>query len=122
MAFTFDESSKKITLPIGDTLNMPLQVTGKPFVDGDVAMFAVSNTDGEDIICKTFTIENGGCKIRLNSADTADKEAGSYTWNIRLVHTPVIVDGVVQIDDSDEVVTLWNKPPKFVLVDGGCGV
>lgn len=122
MAFTFDESSRKITLPIGDTLNMPLQVTGKPFIDGDMAMFAVSNTDGEDIICKTFTIADGGCKIRLNSADTADKEAGSYTWNIRLVHTPVIVDGVVQIDDSDEVVTLWNKPPKFVLVDGGCDV
>ena len=89
MAFVFDQASNKITLPLGDTMNLPVKVTSKLFVDGDTVMFSVSNSDGEDIVCKSFTIADGRCNIRLNSADTADKEAGTYTWNIRLVHESI---------------------------------
>lgn len=122
MAFVFDENSKKITLPLGDTMNLPVKVKSSLYGNGDTVMFSVSTTDGEDIICKNFTIVDGGCNIRLNSSDTANKEAGEYIWNIRIVHVADVVDGKVKVDDSDEVITMFNKPPKFVLVDGGCDV
>ncbi len=122
MAFLFDEGSKKITLPLGDTMNLSVKITSGLYADGDTVMFALSDSEGKDAICKAFTISDGKCTIRLNSADTADMEAGSYTWNIRLVHTAETVDGKIQIDDTDEVLTLFNKPPRFVLVDGGCDV
>ena len=122
MAFVFDTETNKITLPIGDTMTLNVRVNGEPFKDGDTVMFAVSDDDGNDVLCKSFEMAEGKCRVRLSSADTAKLETGGYTWNLRLVHTAEIVDGKVQVDDSDEVVTLWNKPPKFILIDGGCDV
>lgn len=122
MAAVYNPENNKITMPIGDTFTFNVNVSGGVFVDGDIALFAISTADGEDIICKPFTINGGKCAVRLNSADTADKEAGNYTWNIRLLHGANIENGKVEIDDTDEVMTIWNKAPKFVLVDGGCDV
>lgn len=122
MAVVYDQNSNKITMPIGDTYTFNVNVSGGLLTDGDIAMFAISNSDGEDALCKTFTINGGRCTVRLNSADTVNIEKGSYTWNIRLLHGAKVVDGKVEIDDSDEVITVWNKAPKFQLIDGGCDV
>ena len=119
MAVVFDSKTNKITMPLGDTLTFPGKVKGGEF---NYVLFAISDADGNDIICKPFPITDGEYAVRLNSADTADMEANEYTWNLRLLHGAQLVDGKVQIDDEDEVMTVWNKPPKFVLVDGGCDV
>lgn len=122
MAWTYNTTNNKIVLPIGDTLNLPVKIGGDLIVDGDTVMFAVSDADGNDVLCKTFTVTGAACVVRLNSEDTAKLAADMYTWNIRLIHTADVADGKVIIDNADEVVTIFNKSPKFELVDGGCDV
>lgn len=119
MAVVFSPNDNKITMPIGDTLTFPGSVKGEPFGDGDYVLFAVSDSDGIDIISKLFPIADGKFTVRLASADTASMEVGGYTWNLRLLHGAQVVNDKPQIDDNDEVMTVWNKPPKFILVDGG---
>ena len=122
MAWTYNTGNNKIVLPIGDTMNLPVKISGDLIVDGDTVMIAISDADGNDILCKTFTVADAACVVRLNSEDTAKLAADMYTWNIRLIHTADVADGEVIIDNTDEVVTIFNKPPKFELVDGGCDV
>lgn len=122
MAWTYNTGNNKIVLPIGDTMNLPVKISGDLIVDGDTVMFAVSDADGNDVLCKRFIVANAACVVRLNSEDTARLQPDVYTWNIRLIHTVEVADGEVVIDNSDEVVTIYNRPPKFELVDGGCDV
>lgn len=122
MAVTFNLETKEITMALGDTFTFPVKVTGGPFVDGDSVIFVARDACNEAIIRKHFTLSEGKCVVRLAYADTADKKSGLHTWNLRLLHGVDITENNAEIDDGADVLTLWNKPPHLVLVDGGCHV
>lgn len=125
MGFAIDIKTRKITLPVGDTGGFTVRMIGELFdffADGDLVSFAISNKLGEDVLKKFFSIEDNACRIRLSSADTADISPGSYTWNLRFFRNVELVDGEPVIENEDDVLTLYNKPPAIVLVDGGCDV
>ena len=88
-------------------------------------LFAVFDANQEgDIICKPVKIVNNQASIRLCNHDTRDIPPGRYNWALRIVTNPAYdSDGSVRADDcSDEVITLFETPPSFVLTRGGAYV
>lgn len=126
MAYTFDPETRAIILPLGDTMNLRLKLTGIQF---DAAVFAIYNSNsGEDVLKKNVQILNGMADIRLSNADTRDLMPGKYNWNLRLVSDPAYgADGEIIVDEaSDDVVTVFGPEkssiPKFTLVRNGANV
>ena len=125
MPFTFDSATKNITMAAGDTATITVNVSWDKLAAGDVLLFALFDSDESgELICKPVEIANGTASIRLCNHDTRDIPPGRYRWTLRLVTSPAQdTDGSVRADEcSDEVITLFNTPPCFIITRGGAYV
>lgn len=125
MLGNFDESTRQLTLPCGDTYDMWIEIDWPALVAGDVILFAIyDKSTGNDVLVKTTEIVNGKAHIRLCNKDTRDIEPGSYRWNLRVVTDPVRDDdGNVRVDEcTDNVITVFDDPPRIKLWKGGAYV
>ena len=122
MPFTYDSKTHAISMACGDTTNIQINVQWDSLGAGDVLLFAAFNRDtGKDVLRKPVMIEQGRANIRLCNHDTRDIPAGKYRWNLRIITSPVLDDdGNVQVDAcTDDVVTVFDSPPIFRLMNGG---
>lgn len=124
MPGNYDESTRQITLPCGDTFDLWIDVEWDALTEGDVILFAVYNSSGEDVLVKAAEIEDGTAHIRICNHDTRDIAAGRYKWNLRLVTDPERDENgnVYAADCSDNVITVLDTPPTFKLWKGGAYV
>lgn len=124
MPGNYDESTRQITLPCGDTFDLWIDVEWDALTEGDVILFAVYNSSGEDVLIKAAEIEDGTAHIRICNHDTRDIAAGRYKWNLRLVTDPERDESgnVYAADCSDNVITVFDTPPTFKLWKGGAYV
>lgn len=121
----FDESTRQITLPCGDTFDIRINVDWDALAENDAILFAIYDKGtGEDLLVKTAEIEGGEAHIRLCNHDTRDIEPGKYRWNLRIVTDPERDEsGNVRVEDcTDNVITVFDNPPAFKLWRGGAYV
>lgn len=125
MPFKFDTETYNIEMACGDTARININVEWDKLAVGDVILFAIfDKNSGEDLLCKTIEIVDGVAQVRLCNHDTRDMEAGKYNWNLRIVTSPAYDEsGNVRVDEcSDDVVTVFNKPPNIKLTNGGARI
>ena len=125
MPFAYNEETNAITMPAGDTANIEVGVEWDRLAEGDVLLFAVFDPAASgDLVCKPVEIVDGLAQIRICNHDTRDIEPGRYRWNLRLVTSPAYdEDGNVRVDEcTDDVITVFDKPPEFKLTRGGAYV
>lgn len=125
MPFTYNEETHAITMAAGDTANLQVDVEWDRLSDADVLLFAVFDpAQTGDLVCKAVEIADGRASIRICNHDTRDIPEGSYKWNLRLVTGPALDEnGNVRVDEcSDDVITVFDSPPKFKLTRGGAYV
>lgn len=126
MAFVFDEKTRAIQMPAGDTADIPVQIEWDGLKDGDAVVFAVFDpkTDSGDLVLRSADVVGGRANIRLCNHDTRDVPPGHYKWNLRIVTSPARdADGNVIADEcSDSVITVFDAPPSFRLTRGGAYV
>lgn len=118
MAFTVTENCN-IICPRGDTGAITYAIRGIDMSEGDVLVFGVIDNGGRTILRKIAAIENGAAIINFSNADTRELDVGKYRYNLRLVTDPEY-DGdgnVICLDDTDNVITLYNCPPRFVVTE-----
>lgn len=123
MPFAFDGKTKTITMAVGDTATIGVNVQWDRLKAGDVVLFAVFDSSG-DLLCKAAEITDGQARIRLCNHDTRDIKPGKYSWNLRIVTSPAQDEaGNVYADEcSDNVITVFDHPPAFKLKQGGARV
>ena len=119
MPYKYNPDTKAITISAGDTLDLPVKVSGKEY---DAAVFAVFNpSTGRDLVVVPSELSEGECVIRLAARHTRDVPAGKYKWNIRLVTDPGYDENgsIIANDDSDNVLSVFgpekNTVPDFVI-------
>lgn len=125
MPGNFDEATRQITLPCGDTFDLWVEIEWPDLTVGDVMLFAIyDKASGADVLVKVAEIEDGQAHIRLCNKDTRDIEPGSYRWNLRVVTDPVRDDDRnVRVDEcTDNVITVFDDPPRIKLWKGGAYV
>ena len=126
MAFTFDESTYKISLPQGDTADIDVSIDYAGIEPGDALLFAIFDPQSGDLMSKAVEIQDGRAHIRLCNHDTRDLDAGQYRWQLRIVTSPArdesgsviadaCTDDVISVFDSDEL-------PAFRLTRTGARV
>lgn len=121
----FDESTRQITLPLGDTFDIWVDVVWTALSPGDVILFTIfDHNTGEDKLIKPVEILDGRAHIRLCNHDTRDITPATYRWNLRIVTSPVRdEEGNVRVDEcNDNVITVFDDPPKIKLWKGGAYV
>ena len=125
MPFSFNSRTNEIKMAAGDTATIMIEINWEKLSAGDVILFAVfdPNMSG-DMLCKAVEIVSGKASVRLCNHDTRDIEPGNYNWNLRVVTSPARDEnGNVCVDEcTDEVVTVFDNPPKFKLTNGGAYV
>lgn len=127
MAYSYDEVTNTITLPRGDTVTIPLEIAVEgdmpEAADGTAVVFVVWNTtENVRVLKKSAIITGGKAEIRIASADTREWDtASTYGWSIGTVTDPDIdpETGVYAGNDTDEVVSAFDKLQKFKLTNGG---
>ena len=125
MAGNYDETTRQITLPCGDTFDIWVDIDWPDLAEGDVVLFGIFDKNtGNDILVKYADIEDGKAHIRLCNKDTRDVEPATYRWNLRIVTDPVRDDdGNVRVDEcEDDVITVFDDPPRIKLWKGGAYV
>lgn len=125
MAFVFDTQTGNITLPRGDTGNINVSVNYDELKEGDAIVFAIFDKyTGEDFLIKAADIVDGKAVIRICNHDTRGLVAKSYNWNLRIVTDPTRDENgnVVADECTDDVITVFQNPPKFKLTNGGAYV
>lgn len=123
MAYEFNETSHKITIPRGDTATINFTVEGGGVTDGDAILFRVRNrTRNAWALTKLAQIVNGAAMVRLTSADTRALSTGQkYGWTIGVVSDPdTDADGnPIANDATDNVLTAYNELMGFEVVESG---
>ena len=125
MAFTFDESTYKISLPQGDTADIDVSIDYAGIEPGDALLFAIFDPQSGDLMSKTVEIQDGRAHIRLCNHDTRDIAPGTYRWQLRIVTNPARdADGHIIADDcTDDVISVFNeKQPIIKIYRGGAHV
>lgn len=125
MPFKFNSDNYAIEMACGDTANIRINISCDIISAGDMLLFAIFKVStGEDLLCKSTDIVDGVANIRLSNQDTRDIPPGSYKWNLRLVTSPVCDEqGKVCVDEpTDDVITIFDKPPVIKLTRGGAYV
>ena len=127
MPFTFDEATKKISMPPGDTGDLYLEIEWDTNGRDAAAVFAIVNPRyGKDLLIKAAEIEDGRAHIRLCNHDTRDLRPGSYAWQLRLVTGPDRdgEGGIAADDCTDDVVSVFpgEEMPEFILEKKGARV
>lgn len=98
---------------------------GPRYPPGDVILFTIfDHNTGEDKLIKPVEILDGRAHIRLCNHDTRDITPATYRWNLRIVTSPVRdEEGNVRVDEcTDNVITVFDDPPKIKLWKGGAYV
>lgn len=116
MPYTFDPDTHEIVLPVGDTMDFTINVTGDVY---HALVFAIYDRgDGTDILRVPGEIFEGVAHIRLAAEHTRDLEPGRYKWNLRLVEDPEYdEDGnIIADDEQDDVLTVFG-PDKSTIPD-----
>lgn len=123
MAYSYDESTHKITIPRGDTATIHLTITGGGVTDGDAVLFRVCNrSKGEWTVSKLALVTNGSATIRLTSEDTRLLSPRlRYGWTIGVVTDPDIDASGEPIanDATDNVLTAYNQLMTFTVTESG---
>lgn len=71
-----------IVLPQGDTMTQVIELTGREFPAGTIALFGVTEyLNARRRLTKTFNVENGMVKIELKPEDTRNIMPGEYMWD-----------------------------------------
>lgn len=125
MPFKLNPTDMSIQMACGDTADIQFHVNWDTLSDGDVMLFAIfTNTTCEDVLCKCLEISDGVAHLRLCNQDTRDIPAGKYYWNLRIVTSPARdAEGNVRVDaDTDDVITIYDKPPCIQLKRSGAYV
>jgi hypothetical protein len=75
-----------IELTAGDSLFFNVNFDGRNLPDGAVAVFTVKRNpkDEEAVIEKELLVEDNAVRIHLVSTDTAELQARTYYWDLRL--------------------------------------
>ncbi len=123
MAYSYDESTHKITIPRGDTATIHLTITGGGVTDGDAALFRVRNrSKGEWTVSKLALVTDGSATIRLTSEDTRLLSPRyRYGWTIGVVTDPDTDENGEPIanDATDNVLTAYNQLMTFTVTESG---
>lgn len=127
MAYTFNAADGSITMPVGDTADIYVNVNYPDMTQDTVIVFGIFDRyaeDVKDIVTKTAEIENGQAHVRLCNQDTRHIAPGKYNWQLRLVSSPAYDENGNVITDacSDNVLSVFQTPPTFRLVKGGAYV
>lgn len=125
MPFSYNSETHAIAMARGDTANLWIDVEWDRLAPGDVLLFAIFDPGGSgDLVLRPVEIADGQALIRICNHDTRDIEPGTYRWNLRLVTSPVYdEDGNVRVDEcTDDVITVFDAPPRFKLTRGGADV
>ncbi len=104
-----------ILLSRGDTGTLTIRETGATFASDDRAVFTVRDPQGGVVIEKVLEIDDGAVEVGFENADTDSLAAGSYTWDIRYVVTPVYDTPSGRITGGAEVLTP-KLPQKFIVL------
>ena len=116
MAFTFDEETRKISMPPGDTGNIWLEIDWPAMKAGDAVIFAIVSRREGDMLLKAAEVEQDAesglyrAHIRLCNHDTRDIEPGTYNWQVRLVTDPVRDENgnVIADECTDNVISVFG--------------
>ena len=123
MAYSYDESTHKITIPRGDTATIHLTITGGGVTDGDAVLFRVRNrSKGEWTVSKLAMVTDGSATIRLTSEDTRLLSPRyRYGWTIGVVTDPDTDENGEPIanDATDNVLTAYNQLMTFTVTESG---
>ena len=125
MAFTFDESTYKISLPQGDTADIDVSIDYAGIEPGDALLFAIFDPQSGHLMSKTVELQDGRAHIRLCNHDTRDIAPGTYRWQLRIVTNPARdSDGNIIADDcTDDVISVFDeKQPVIKIYRGGAYV
>ena len=125
MAFAFDPNTRKITLPLGDTADLYVNVNWQGLSPGDALLFAIFAPDVPgDMLCKAADLVDGKAHIRICNHDTRDLQSGKYRWQLRIVTNPARDDDghVIADECTDNVISVFDKPPTIELKRGGAYV
>lgn len=111
MAFTFDEATKKISMPPGDTGDIYFGVQWDTQGKEAAVLFAIVNRrTGEDIMRRAAEIVDGRAHVRLCNHDTRDIEPGEYRWQLRLITSPAKDEegNIIADECTDDVVSVFS--------------
>lgn len=127
MAFSYDEATRKISMPPGDTGDIYFRVEWDTHGKEAAVLFAIVNRrTGEDMLIKAAEIADGAAHIRLCNHDTRDIEPGEYRWQVRLITSPAKdEDGNIIADEcTDDVVSVFSGDgmPVFKIEKKGARV
>lgn len=127
MPFSYDESTRTMTLPLGDTATFHISIDWMGLSPGDALVFGIYNkSELTDIFRKPAEIVDGQAVLRLCNADTRDLEPGNYRWQLRIVTDPARdEDGNIITDAcADNVISIFDPDdlPKINLKRGGAYV
>lgn len=126
MAFTYDETTRKISMPPGDTASIHVKIDWAGLSDGDAVLFAIVDRTGEDLLVKAADVTGGEAEIRLCNHDTRDIEPGNYKWQLRIVTSPARDDNgnVIADECGDHVLSVFggDSMPVFRMERGGARV
>lgn len=126
MPFQYSASSGRITCPRGDTGALRVTISGDiSLLPGDMLVFGLYDPKTkETLLRKQAAITEGAAMLRFTNADTREMAAGSYKYNLRIVTNPEYdADGnVICVDDSDNVLSVYNELPKFEILEAGVHV
>ena len=126
MPFMFDEATKRISMPPGDTGDLYLEIEWDTNGKDAAALFAVVNANGKDLMLKAAEIVDGKAHIRLCNHDTRDLKPGTYAWQLRLVTSPARDEegNIIADECTDDVISVFSgeEMPEFVLEKKGARV
>lgn len=119
--FVIDAATGAITMHQGDTgafLGKAAREDGVDFVDGDVALYTVRNSAGENLIEREYDLAddeglgNGRFFVVFHNSDTDDPDlwpAGVYQTEVRIVVNPYrdengkVIDGdIVRVPENGQ--------------------
>ncbi len=124
--FTLDTETNKITMEPGDTGGFKVEVNWVNFTGEMALVLGVCDSNGDDVLVKSWPIENGAAHVDFCNHDTRDIEPGNYKWQLRIVTNPEYdEDGnVIAKDCEDKVISVFDgdKKPPFRLAKKGARV
>ena len=92
-----EEKTARIAVTKGDSAYFTIELDGTVPADGTQALFTVKkDTDGQALILKRLSVEEGKVLIALASKDTNKLKPGKYVWDLRLIISEDHVDTPIQ--------------------------
>lgn len=88
-----EDKTARIAVTKGDSANFTIELEGTVPVNGTQALFTVKkDANGQALILKRLSVEDGVVLIALTSKDTNKLKPGKYVWDLRLIISEDYVD------------------------------